>query len=121
MTYLWRDWHAAEIRAADPATRTSGITGLDRLRAVQRLIAYLKEGPQMGKQARADADGWASIYLGSTLSGGSGTVRGNAGIGRKGQGKVLTPAEIKAIRRQQAADIKAARKAAKAAKAKGKK
>ena len=57
----------------------------------------------MGKQARADADGWASIYLGSTMSGGSGHVRGNAGIGRKGGGKRLSPAEAKKLMRQQVA------------------
>lgn len=62
-----------------------------------------RQGDTMGRQARADADGWAAIHLGSTLHGGSGTVRGNAGVGRKGAGKRLTPAEAKKLMRQQVA------------------
>lgn len=78
----------------------------------------------MSRQGRADAAGYAAIHDagpwetmalgkigGSSLYGGTGHVPRSVSVGRKGQGKILTPKEIRQIKVEQKADIKAARAA----------
>jgi len=91
-----------EIRArlvADAITgcqEAAGDTGA-MVRAVSRLRAFTVGETTMGKAARIESEGMSMVY------GGGGTVRSNAGVGRRGQGRTLTKAEAKKLMRQQVA------------------
>jgi hypothetical protein len=65
----------------------------------------------MGRQRDLDDISWGAMY------GGGGTIRGNGGVGRKGRGKVLTAADLKAAKKVVAQERAAARKAIRVQKA----
>ena len=84
--------------------QAAGDTGA-MARAVSRLRAFTEGETTMGKAARIESEGMSMVY------GGGGTVRSNAGVGRKGKGKVpATAKEIRAAKKIVAAEKAAAAK-----------